>query len=99
MINAYLVDTVYIARPTRDEWGEVTLLSLTEVRGRIDYKVRRVINFKGEEVTSEKSVLLGERDIHPDDFVRIDGPAGRDWPVLKIAKPKDFSWNIVEVYL
>jgi len=99
MLNAYLVDIVYVARPTRDQWGEITMLTLTEVRARIDWTVHRVINFKGEEVLSDKMVLMHERDIHPDDFVRVDGASGKDWPVIKIAKPKDFSWNIVEVYL
>lgn len=99
MINAYLVDWVYIARPTRDNWGEITGLTLTQVRARITYKLRKIINVNGEEVMSDKSVLLQEINIHPDDFVRVDGATGKDWPVKMISKPKDFSWNLVEVFL
>lgn len=99
MIDAYLVDTIYRVRPARDSWGEIIALTLTELRGRITYKVRKVLNFKGEEVLSDRSVLLQEMDIHPDDRIRIGGLSGVDWPIKRIDKPKDFTWNVVEVFI
>lgn len=96
MINVYQVDSVTLVRPTRDQWGEITGLTLTPLKARIDYKVRKVIDFKGEEVLSSKMVLLQNMDIHPDDRLRIDNT---DWPIKRIEKPQDFSWHIVKVFL
>jgi|WetSurSiteA1Bulk_404760.scaffolds.fasta_scaffold00047_42 hypothetical protein len=96
MIRAYSVDIVYQVRELRDQYNAITSTQLTEIRCRVAFKRKRIVNSVGEELISEKQIIMLDRDLHEDDKIRIDG---RDWKIMKIDRPKDFSWQYIEVYL
>ena len=96
MIKAYLVDRVSLLREHRDEYGEIISTDITELICRVDWKRRKIVTAHGEELMSEALIMLEARDIHEDDKIRIDA---KDWKILRIAKPKDFSWGFIEVYI
>jgi hypothetical protein len=96
MIKAYLTDNVTIVRESHDELGRITGTALIPIPARIDYRVRRIVNFKGEEISSDKMVMFPRRELYESDKIRI---AGVDYAIAKIVAPKDFSWDFFEVYL
>lgn len=96
MIKAYLVDQVSLLREHRDEYGEIISTDIEAIACRVDWKRRRITNERGEELISEALIMLESRDVHEDDKIRIDA---KDWKILRIAKPKDFSWGFIEVYI
>lgn len=96
MIGAYLTDTVEIIRETRDAWGTIVATAIESIPARIDNTRRRVVNAHGEEVASEKSVLMEDRELSEDDKLHIDGV---DWKIIRIAKRKEWTWQFLEVFL
>lgn len=96
MIRAYFVDSVYQVRELRDQWGAISSTQLFEIQCRIAFKRKRIINSQGEELISEKQIIMLDRDLHEDDKIRIEG---RDWKIMKINRPKDFRWQYIEVFL
>jgi hypothetical protein len=96
MIKAYLTDTVTIVREQHDELGRILSTLLIDIPARIDFRVRRIVNFKGEEISSDKMVMFPRRELYESDKIRISGV---DYPIQKIVAPKDFSWDFFEVYL
>ena len=96
MINAYLTDVITLVSKTFDEWNQ-PIAELTEaIPARIVYKTRRIVNFNGEIVDSDKSVILHDRELNHADMLEIDGER---FPMQKITKKKDFSWEYLEIFL
>jgi len=96
MINAYLTDTVEIIEQTKDEWNEPTGETATTVPARILYKTKRILTSAGEEVQSERSAMIQDRALDHGALLEIDGIR---WAILKIEKPRDFTWNFIEIFL
>lgn len=57
MIGAYAVDDITIVRATLDQWGEVSSSTSTVVRGRVDWRFRKVLDNGGAERTVRGRIL------------------------------------------
>jgi len=98
MINAYLHDYVDVLKATPiDSWGEEGLESLIVMRGLIQYKTRLVRDFKGEEVTSNITVLFRPNaGLDHDDKILING---YKWSIINILEGRDWAKRWTEVFL
>jgi hypothetical protein len=96
MINAYLTDTVEIITTTRDEWQNPLYETIESVPARIVYKTRRLLTAAGEDVVSERTIMIQHRTLDHGAIIKIDGIR---WAILLIQKPKDFTWQFIEVIL
>jgi len=96
MINAYLTDTVEIITTTRDELMNPIYENVETVPARIVYKTRRLLTAAGEDVVSERTIQMQDRKLDHGAIIKIDGIR---WAILLIQKPKDFSWQFIEVIL
>jgi len=96
MINAYLIDTVKFIRPMKDKRGQTISETVVEVPARKVYKVRRMIGNAGEEVQSELTIMVQDRDADLAELVETDG---QRWAILAIKRKRDFSWGFMEVML
>lgn len=56
MIKVYLTDHVWLVHTVIDKWGEPMTVTHSPLNGKLVYKTRKVIDFKGEEAISEFSV-------------------------------------------
>jgi len=54
------------------------------IKGRLDWKRRKVINSKGEESVSEATLYTPER-LNTGDLIAADG---REWPVIAVSERK-----------
>lgn len=101
MIGAYTTDKITFSKDTVDKWGAITATATALAKCRVNRKRRRVVDFKGDEVVSEFSLLIKRLD-QPSLTIDITTRAriqGQDWPIRAIRKPEDFSWGFYEVYL
>lgn len=72
--NDFLSDTLVIRRYSRDPWGEPTLDLEIEIKCRIERKVKKIVNSRGEEVLSYAKVFIGpDEDLLPTDKLLFDG--------------------------
>lgn len=103
MIKVYLTDHVWLVHTVIDQWGEPMTVTHTPLNGKLVYKTRKVIDFKGEEVISEFSVLLATINIDHDDKIQVvpdaAGEPGFHWPIKTITKPADWGIRFLEVFL
>lgn len=97
MFNAYFTDTVvHITKTGSASWGEKSEVE-TNVKCRIDYGMRLVRNYAGEQVVSSAKVQMHDRTITPGDKFRVDGT---EHEVLGFSKQRAFSKHtLLEVYL
>jgi hypothetical protein len=101
MIGAYQTDKIDFKHDTVDKWGHVLSTTTLNLRCRVVRKRRKIVDFKGEEVLSELSILIKRLD-YPGgtlDFTWRATVLGQEWPIRAIRQPKDFSWGIFEVFL
>jgi len=96
MINAYLVDHAVLITKTHDEHGEIISEDHEEIKCYINYKITKFVNFKGEEVISDKSILIANRAISLDEEFEIEGAR---FPIQKITRAKDLTQRFIEVFL
>jgi hypothetical protein len=103
MIKVYLVQkSVTFKHEIRDSWSETILVDSFSADCRINSRIRRIRDFKGEEKTSMFSLYLASlimdstATLDTDWLVNIDGT---DWPIISIKRNQDFSTVFYEVFL
>lgn len=97
MLNAYLVDDIVLHRAAgRDKYGEPLADTEVPLKGKVEIGTKVVKDIKGENVYSSMSVILASRAISHEDFIEFDG---KEYAILSITKPRDFSWGFLEVFL
>lgn len=103
MNNAYMTDDIRIIRYAGfDSWNQPLTATYVEVKGRIEYKTRLVMNLSGEKVISSATILLPPtidakmyRDLMHEDVLRFDGVKHA---IIRINTPKAFSSFFVFKY-
>ena len=87
--SSYFRDDITLTpEPTRDKWGATTTAGTpVTIKGRIDYKYRRVTDNNGNEAISNASVEIDDRDLDMDDKLTFGGTAHPiiSWQVLRDA--------------
>lgn len=97
MINAYLIDTVVLHQAgAKDKYGEPGADTLVTLKAKVNIGTALVKDIKGENVYSSMSVMLKVRTIGHEDFIEFDG---KEYAILSIKRPRDFSWGFLEVFL
>jgi hypothetical protein len=103
MIKVYLVQkNVTFKHQFYDSWGEILHVDSYSVDCRINERIRRIQDFKGEEKTSMLSLYIASlvfdsiATLDTDWLVRIDN---KDWPIMNIKRNQDFSTVFYEVFL
>jgi hypothetical protein len=92
-----MTDTVTLHRAaTYDEFNEPLPDVEITLRARVEIGTKLVKDIKGENVYSSMSVMLKSRAISHEDFIEYDG---KEYAIISIAKPRDFSWGYMEVFL
>lgn len=106
MIEAYCVDEVVVLKwEGNDSWGEPESATDYDLKARVEWKTKRITDWKGEERLTEVRVffpkridaILGRRLRH-EDRILLDGESF-DRAILLIVEPKDWSKPHYEVYL
>jgi len=101
MIGAYTTRKIIFEKDTVDKWGRVLSTASILAKARVIRKRRRIVDFKGDEVISEFSLLIKRLD-QPGMTIDITTRAVIElqaWPIRAIRQPEDFSWGFYEVYL
>ena len=97
MIASYCTDTVVLLRASgRDKYGEPLPDTEITLKGKVKKGTALVKDIKGENVYSSMSVMLKSRAVSHEDYIRYDG---KDYAILSISRPEDFSWSFLEVFL
>jgi hypothetical protein len=96
MIGAYLIDRVIIVTTTEAAFGEPGTETTETVKARIEWRTKKVLNFVGEEVVSEKQVMIRPRPLNHSQKIRI---GAFDWPIIGISRAADFRERLIEVAL
>lgn len=97
MIEPYLIDTVIIVGKTMDEWGETLTTTTTSVKGRVEWGVRLLRNFAGEQTQSSGMVkVAATTTVSHANSVRIENV---DYAIVNIVERKDFATRFKEIYL
>ena len=97
MINAYMTDTIIIHRSGgNDKWGEPLADTETTVKGKFEIGTALVKDIKGENVYASASVMLASQTLTHEDRIEFDG---KEYVIINMAKPRDFSWGFLEVFL
>jgi hypothetical protein len=97
MLNAYMTDDIILHRAAaRDKYNEPLPDEEIPLKAKVKIGTALVKDIKGENVYSSMSVLLASRAISHEDFIEYDG---KEYAILSIKKPRDFSWGFLEVFL
>jgi len=98
MINVYLRDPVDVLKATPiDSWGNEGIEVPVIMKGLIQHKTKLVRNFKGEEVTSNITILFRpDADLEHNDRILI---RGYKYSIINIIESGDWKKRIKEVYL
>lgn len=97
MISAYLIDDIVLhVSNGYDKYNEPLADTEVELKGKVKIGTALVKDIKGENVYSSMSVLLKSRTITHEDYVEFDG---KEYAIISIKKPRDFSWGYLEVFL
>lgn len=97
MLNAYMTDSVTLHRAAgNDKYGEPLVDTEIVLPARVEIGTKLVKDIKGENVYSSMSVILASRAISHEDFIEYNGT---EYAIISIAKPRDFSWGYIEVFL
>ena len=97
MIGAYLTDNIVLhVSGGLDKYNEPLADTEINLKGKVKIGTALVKDIKGENVFSSMSVMLKSRTISHEDFLEYDG---KEYAIISIAKPRDFSWGFMEVFL
>ena len=97
MLNAYMTDSVTLHRATTsDKYGQPLPDAEVVLRARVEIGTKLVKDIKGENVYASMSVILKTQAIGHEDFIEY---GGIEYAIVSIAKPRDFSWGYMEVFL
>ena len=97
MINAYMLDTIIIHKSNgNDKYGEPLVDSDITIKGRFNIGTALVKDIKGENVYSSASVMIKSQALSHEDFIEFNG---KNYAIISISKPRDFSWGYMEVFL
>jgi len=96
--SSYFRDTVILTpEPTRDKWGTVTDAGTdVSLKGRIEYKYRRVIDNKGNEAISNAVVEIEDRTLDMDDKLTFDSTTHS---IISWHKVRDAGFAYLRVYV
>ena len=102
-MNAYMTDDIRIIRYAGfDSWNQPLAIKNVEVKGRIEYQTRLVMDSAGEKVISSASILFQEtidgklyRNLIHEDVLKFDGVKHT---IIRIDTPKAFSSFFVFKY-
>jgi hypothetical protein len=79
-----------------DKWGEPLADTVLTIKGRFNIGTALVKDIKGENVYSSASVMIASQTITHEDRIKFDG---KEYVIINIKKPRDFSWGYLEVFL
>lgn len=98
MIEAYLTENAtLISAAARDSWGESGTTVETAIKVRDTGSSHLVTNQAGEQVFSQKTLLLKMQDITHEDRIRLSD--GKEYAIASIETKRDFDAQFLEVRL
>lgn len=95
MINALLIDSCILHTRTFDTNNEPTDVDVP-LSCKAEYKTQWIKDINGEDFLSQANVMIKNRTVTHDYQITFDG---KRCPVKKIAKPKFWSYNFIQVFL
>ena len=97
MLNCYMCDSIILHRSNgNDKYNEPLADTEIPLKARVEIGTKLVKDIKGENVYSSMTVTMKVRAISHEDFIEFDG---HEYAIISIAKPRDFSWGYLEVFL
>lgn len=97
MIGAYCTDSIELHRSNgNDKWGEPIADTVLAIKGKFKIGTALVKDIKGENVYAAASVMIASQTITHEDRIKFDG---KEYVIINIKKPRDFSWGYLEVFL
>ena len=98
MLNAYLVDSIFIKYLTvLDQWQEPTW-SLVAAKARVEWQDKLIRNAQGEQVISAALVYLAGDILAPTNADRIV-IEGIEHAIMRVDKKTDFSMSHFEIWI
>jgi len=96
--SSYFRDSVtLVPEPIQDKWGEtVSTPDNVSLKGRIEYKYRRITDNKGNEVISNATIEIEDRDLDMDDKLVFDGITHS---IISWHKIRDAGFAYLRVYV
>jgi len=96
MINAYLMDTVTLMLPVKNDYNEITGWTESNIKARWTRKDRVVEITGGNQVVSTAQILIKNQTITNSHRIKYGGVK---YTIVDIKELKDFSNRGLEVFL